>query len=621
MINRKIRMKDLKNIFGLFFLIILFSSSPVHVFAQNDENIAEEYMSKGDFEKAAILFEKIVKKEHDLNVYENYRKTLLNLKRWKQLDKYIKKQLKKDEDNLLFTIDLGLNLEIKGDKNGAKKYFEKFLKQHILNPPNVEKIGSYFLKRGAVNHAVRAFLSSRKALRSDILYVTNLTELYELQGKKKEVIHEYLNWLIHVPISQKNLTDVQNHLQNILSEKEDFELLITSIYPFLEGNSDNANLLRLMAWGYIQQNDFYNAFVQLRGLDKQTKIEGKNKGKELMNLGNIAVENKDYSTAVEIFNYLADNYTQGFYFVKYKKSAINARRLLSTSTYPVNKEEIKHLIDEYEFLLQQTKYIEDKGEIIRSQALLYAFYLNDYIKSVELLKNVIKITRISSNLWAKSTMDLADIYILIGEPWESTLLYSDVEKTMKNSELSHFSKYKNAKLSYYRGNFELAQSHLDILKLATTREIANDAMDLSLLIQNNTALDTSIIALKKYAAIDLLVYKKQYTQALEKINSMLEIFADHHLADELYWLQYKTYINIKKYNLSIASLEKITKNFSDDILADNAYYSLAQLYDNELNNPKKAMEYYKKILTNYSGSIYTAESRKRFRILRGDFRQ
>jgi hypothetical protein len=34
-------------------------------------------------------------------------------------------------------------------------------------------------------------------------------------------------------------------------------------------------------------------------------------------------------------------------------------------------------------------------------------------------------------------------------------------------------------------DFELAQAHLDILKLATSREIANDAMELSLLITDN----------------------------------------------------------------------------------------------------------------------------------------
>lgn len=617
MFNVKKRIRTSKQIFGLFCLLTFCLSFPVDVLAQSDDKIAVEYMEKGDYEKAAILFAKIVKKEHDLTVYENYRKTLIQLKQLKDLDKYIKKQIKNDKDNLLFAIDLGLNQKMKGDENGAKKYFSKFLKEHLLNPPKIEKIGNYFLKREAFDYAIQGFLSSRKALRSEVLYVTHLTELYQLQGKKKEVINEYLNLLINAFINQETLSDVQNHLQNVLLDKDDYELLITSIYPLLENYVDNENLLRLMAWGYLQQNDFYNAFVQLRALDKKHKVDGK----ELMNLGNIALENKEYSTSIEIFNYLASNYPNGFYFVKYKKSAINARKLLATSTYPINSNEIVLLIDEYETLLKQTKYVEDKGEIIRSQALLYAFYLNDYTKSVELLKNVVKITRLSSKLWANSTMDLADIYILIGEPWESTLLYFDVEKTMKNSSLSHLAKYKNAKLSYYKGDFDLAQSHLDILKLATTREIANDAMDLSLLIQNNTALDTSTVALKKYSEIDLLVYKKQYEKALLEIDSILDYFNNHHLTDELYWLQYKIYIDMKKYNLSVEPLKKITQNFSDDILADNAFFSLAKLYDEELNDQKKAMEYYKKILTDYSGSIYVAESRKRFRSLRGDFRQ
>src|SRR5690606_28607822 len=98
--------------------------------------------------------------------------------------------------------------------------------------------------------------------------------------------------------------------------------------------------------------------------------------------------------------------------------------------------------------------------------------------------------RASLQLKSKAKLDLGDIYLLKGEPWESTLLYSQVEKQQKESPLAYEAKLKNAKLSYFKGDFRLAQDHLNILKEATTREIANDALDLSMRIKENLAYDS-----------------------------------------------------------------------------------------------------------------------------------
>lgn len=611
-------MKRLKLTCLSFSILFVFLFFPAKLQAQEqDEKIATEYMQKGDYEKAYLLFEKIIKKEHDLSVYESYRTTLLELKKFDELEKYVKKKIKADADNLLFPVDYGLVLHFTEDETASKKYFTKLFKDYSSSTISVEKIGLFLVKRKQYDLAIELYLASRQALKSSVLYVPQLTELYQLQNKKDLMIKEYLIWLSNAIVNKESLENVQNHLQNVLQEQKDYHLLVDLIYQQMQEYAQNENLLRLIAWAYLQQQDFYNAFIQLRALDKKHPVDGN----ELMELGNMAMDNKQYQTGVEIFDYLADNYPNGFSYIKYKKSAIHARELLATSNYPIDTNKIVLLIDEYDKLLTQTKYIEDKAEVFRSQALLYALYLNQYQKGIDLLQNVIKITRPPLELWANAIIDLADIYLLLGEPWESTLLYSDIEKTLKDSKLAHLAKFKNAKLSYYKGDFELAQSHLDILKLATTREIANDAMELSLLIQNNIALDTSTIALQKYAAIDFLIYKKQYENALIQINDLLHNFKKHSLNDELYWLQAKIYLETKKYNLAVASLELIVRDFSDDILADNAYFMLAKLYDEELNDKKKAMEYYKTILTEYAGSIYVAESRKRFRVLRGDFKQ
>jgi tetratricopeptide (TPR) repeat protein len=193
-----------------------------------------------------------------------------------------------------------------------------------------------------------------------------------------------------------------------------------------------------------------------------------------------------------------------------------------------------------------------------------------------------------------------------------------VEKDMREDPLGHEAKLKNAKLSYYRGEFELAQEHLDVLKLATSREIANDAMDLSILIQDNTGLDSTTEAMKEYAAIDLLLFQNKTAEALAKTDSMMKKFPEHSLTDELLWLSAKIYRKMGDYTNAIAALEKINTSYPDDILGDNALYTLGNIYEENLKDNAKAMEAYQKFLIKYPGSIFTVEARKRFRMLRGD---
>ena len=58
--------------------------------------------------------------------------------------------------------------------------------------------------------------------------------------------------------------------------------------------------------------------------------------------------------------------------------------------------------------------------------------------------------------------------------------------------------------------------------------------------------------------------------------------------------------------------------YSDDILADDAHYHLAKIYEEKLDLPVKAKEHYEAIIFNYADSIYFIEARKKYRTLRGD---
>jgi len=197
-------------------------------------------------------------------------------------------------------------------------------------------------------------------------------------------------------------------------------------------------------------------------------------------------------------------------------------------------------------------------------------------------------------------------------------LYSQVEKSFKNEPLGHLAKFKNAKLSYYIGEFEWAKAQLDVLKAATSKLIANDAMDLSLLISNNIEEDSNTVALSMYSKADLLEMRNHDKEALTVLDSIQLLFPYHPINN--YVLFKKAQISAKngRFEDAAAYYTTIVEKYPEDLLADDALFNVAQLYENQLNNKNKAMQLYEDLLTKYPGSLFAVEARKHFRTLRND---
>jgi outer membrane protein assembly factor BamD (BamD/ComL family) len=219
---------------------------------------------------------------------------------------------------------------------------------------------------------------------------------------------------------------------------------------------------------------------------------------------------------------------------------------------------------------------------------------------------------------ASCKLDLGDIYLLNNQPWEATLLYSQVEKEFQNSEMEQDAKLRNAKMAYYTGDFVWAKGQLGILKAATTKLIANDALNLQLLIADNTAADSAGNALKMYARADMLIFAEQPEKALKTLDSIDKKFPNNTLGDDILMAKARLMIAKKDFADAVIALKKIVELHPSELWGDDAVYMLGDIYENNLNDKEQGKVYYQKIITDYPGSLWLNEARKRFRILRGD---
>jgi len=431
-------------------------------------------------------------------------------------------------------------------------------------------------------------------------------------GDKESMIEEYL---VYASANQRNSRYIKNVFQQLLSDPEDLDYLENVLIQKVQRNPDNTLFIDLLIWVEIQRRNYYGAFLQARALDKRSG----NPGTETMQIGRIALDNRAWDDAIEIYTYVINNYGKNSqYYTNARQNLIKSKEGKVTATYPVNLQEVFQLSNEYQSLYNEFGPTNVTLEALRNKARLNAFYLDNKEEAIFTLIELIETPRIPAQIRDEAKIDLGDIYLLKNEPWEATLLYSQVEKSNKYGLLGYEAKLRNARLNYFTGNFALAKSHLDILKKATTKEISNDAIELSVLIKNNTILDTTDQTMQEFANAQLLIYQNKNEEAIDAYKKLLQKIPDHSLTDEIYWELANLELKKGSYLASVDYLNRLLEDYQYDILADDAFFLKAEITEIYLENEQEASDLYREFITKFPGSMYAAESRKRFRLLRGD---
>lgn len=588
---------------------------------QNEIQIANEYILKGEKDKALAAYQSLSKNVENIpSIHNNYLTLMLDMGKYKEAEDYVERVIKRSSDKQTYRLDLGLVYIRSGDVSKADKYFKTLIKNNSEDIYRLKAISDYLATKHLVDYAVLALQQARESGRNPSLFTLELANLYRLNGKKDDMVSEYLNYVTQTP---GNSGYVKNLLQMLLTKPDEMESLERLLFDRVQQNPDAEVFADLLIWVNLQQKNFYGAFLQARAYDKRFKKEQS----KTLEIAQIALSNKDYENADKSFSYVVKEFPNTPNYLPARLGVIRAREAKVKGHYPVNSDSIRYLIKEYDSFIANYPDNPNALDALGDEALLYAYYLDEKETAIKKLNELISNPRVALYAKSKAKLDLGDIYLLKEEYWEATLLYSQVEKTQKETPIGYDAKLRNAKLSYYNGDFKLAQEHLDILKKATTREIANDAIDLSMLIKENISFDTLGTALKEYAAIELLLYQNKTKEALQKISILKTSEGDQDslktsastILDNVLWLEANLRMKQGEFDQSITLLEKLLNVYSEDILADDAYFLKGEIYERQLHNKDKASEIYREFLNKYPGSVYAAEARKRYRQLRGDF--
>jgi tetratricopeptide (TPR) repeat protein len=603
----------------IVFLGLLAGMLPRYAVAQSepepspDEQLAVQYYQAGEFEKALVYYEKLYSKKQSELYYTYYVDCLIHTKDFKKAEKIIRKQMKSYPYDLSYRVNLGSLFQAADHPEKAKKEYEQAVRDISPNQNQIFDLAKSFIALKEYDYAIETYLKGRKLL-SFYGFHFELAEVYESKKDYAAVANEYLD---AVSNDERSLQSVQNVMQdkfNKTSDPKKNEILKNELLHRIQREGDKAVFSELLLWMLIQQKEFDAAFVQARALDKRKKEEGT----RVMALASVCQSNDEYEVALKCYNYVISLGPESYFFQNARLDLLTTMNKKVTSKGSWSQQELTDLEKLYLQTLKDLGKNAATSKCMMDLAHLEAFYLYKTPEATSLLNEVVEMPQVSPLSLAECKLELGDILLLKGDVWEASLLYSQVEKAYKHDPIGQEAKFRNAKVGYYTGDFKWAQAQLDVLKGATSKLIANDAMDLSLRISENMAEDTNTLPMVLFARAELLSFQNKDEQALTTLDTINKLFPNHALSDDILFKRAKIMYKKGRYEDAIAFYQKIVDNYGNDILADDALFNMAELFEIKLNNKVRAMQLYQDVLTNYPGSIFTTEARKRFRILRGD---
>lgn len=599
----------------LFIILIIqgFVNS-VHAQQQSEEQLGVMYYNNHEWEKTIATFEPLFNRNPSQFNYLYYVNSLFELKDYDKAEKIIKKQKKNAPDDLRYEVDLGYLLILQGETAKGRKIYDNCLKNLKADKIQIYNLTYAFNSRRETDYTLRTYQRGRELLKDPSVFAFELAYMHEALGNAEQMIDEYLILLASNP---QQMSLVQNRLQTWLSDDPDNTKNETYHSILLKKSQENPDVIlynEMLLWHSVQQKDFAFALVQAKALDKRYNENGR----RIFDLAALSLSNEDYQSAIDCYRYIIKKNSNSELVAQSQIELINTEFKQYKNSYTKDPKQLLQLETGYQNLIKEYGKSSFTVPLILNLANLQTFYLHKYNESIELLNEAIAIPNLPVNDLADCKLQLADIYLYSGDQWEATLLYSQVEKVFKNEPKGHEAKFRNARLSYYIGEFEWAKAQLDILKAATSKLISNDALELSLLISDNIEEDSNYIPLSMFAQADLFLYQGETAKCLEKLDSIQILFPSHPINDDILYKKAEIFVGEGKFNEAVTQYTKIIENYPYDLLADDAVFNLASLYQHQLANTAKAMELYQKILTQYPGSLYVVEARKQFRLLRND---
>ena len=594
----------------ILFLFVILSGNLLRGQALNVK-LANQYYEEKQFQRALSLYEELSDRDPaDVFFYDRLLDCYLQTDNGEKALKMVKKRQKKFS-GFQYKVDEGFVQEKMGKLKQAEQVYA-----HIVNGLGSEyslylQANAAFQKRNLIPYAIQVLEKAEHVFEGYSELSSDLAKLYMMAGDREKGLEKYVLMVINagLPYDQAKQLFEMN-----ITDSIDFVALQSILLKNIQKYPEQYELADLLKWTFIKQRNWEQAFIQTRALDKRLN----EKGQRMIDLGELCISNEEWDMAARCFEYVKSLGSGNPYYDFAVAGLLESRFNYLENVGSSKREDWVELEKGYKEFLILSGPSDFSFRLLKNLAKMYTRFLHEPGNAVQVLEDFVNAPGINAKVLAEAKLELGDAYVIDGDVWTSELLYAQVEKDFPEEALGQEAKFRRARLSYFRGDFDWSNLQLNVLKAATTQLISNNAIELSLTISENLGLDSNYDALERYSEAGLLLMQNKFDDAWQALDSIVKLYPGHSLSDDILYSKGQIYEAQSRWTEALNMYNTLAIAFSHDILADNAWYRMARIYEFRLKDPVNAKKMYEKIIFDFPGSIFSVEARKNYRRLRGD---
>ena len=581
-------------------------------YAQDQAAVAQALFDRGEFSQALFLYEDLIKEDQaSAYLHEQYLQCLVKTNEVDEAIKYLRKRAKKGFPTESMVAECWVwSLQADGEEK------EEQLAQHLIEKskeeyPRLMHLGSLFEQRNLDDWALECYQWAESNFGSNPYLNQRMAMLMLQGGRRSEALNRYVQLLANQNLTFSQLKPV---FESHMSDSVDMVMLQNSLLESIQEQPDNPQLGEALNWTFIKTQDWSRAFLFARSVDMRLKEYGA----RVFQLGLLCESNKAFEEALKCFDY-AYNQAES---PDSRKLALAHRNALQYQWYRQSGADSAQW-EALNINMMKLEHEYGPDEITFVSSICWADLLiaqkNQADRAIGLMERYYEISPESSpvGILAQAKIKAAEAWLVAGEIWTAELLLAQVEKELKDEPTGQWAKFKRAELSFFRGDYEWADMQLDVLKDASTQLIANDAMELALLIKENLGIDSNYEAMAQFSRAMLWERQRQFDSAYNAFDELPKAFPGHSLSDDVLFHKAMIHHECGRDSLAVETLETLVLAFGHEVLADKALLQLAQWYEFQQGNKEKAAECYRKLILEHSASLHIIEARHAYRRLTG----
>ena len=489
-------------------------------------------------------------------------------------------------------LNLGIALFELGQIDSATASWEPLLQQATTTHP-FAIIANRYRKRNLDKRAEQTYRRARTTLKKTTLFARELAELAERRAHYPDAVREYQIWIQQNPQYRSH---VESRLRDFAQNGDQH----AEIFDLLSSPKDQTHLSLLIEYalpaGFV---------AQTLDLLLSSNAPTDNNWNYLFRIAHYALDNENPTTAIAAYQAICDRADRPDHLARAQLGLGKAHQLANRP--------IAAQIHYSDLITRHPNHAEaDEARFL--VGLISRDYLNDDAGAQKAFQNLIQTHRRST--WRyKALFALAEGHLQTNSTDKTRNIYHQIIAERATASEATEARFRLAELHFLTDQIDKAQTLLNaVLKTQLNRDIINDAIALSALLQEGQRADATLLS--AYASACLKLRQKDQNGALGAYETLHRAHPQSFLADRLLDHQAKIYTDQKRYPQAIQTYRKLIATQPHSPLSPAAYIAQGAIYDKYLGQYYDAQKIYETLLVNYPTSLEADIARERLRNLR-----